>query len=413
MKFEAITQAVASRLPSLEEMYLDFHQHPELSMLEERTSTIISLRLEELGYTVREIGGGVVGILTHGTGPTVLFRADIDGLPVREAPDTAYASVATQVNRDGETVPVMHACGHDFHITAGLGAAEFFATHKDLWSGTYVALFQPGEESGEGAKSMVANGVVEQVNALTGNGKVDVALAQHVLPVPVSGNVATAAGAVFSAAATLRVVLRGRGSHGSMPHLGIDPILMAAHVVTRLNEIVSRELTPGEFGVVSVNAIHAGDAGNVIPDSAELLVNIRAYSDETYDKEIAAIHRIVEAEAAASGAAAPTIEIFEDTPVVTNDIAVRQRVHASLAAVLGDERVEELVPSTASEDFSIIADAFNAPYCYWGLGGFADEQSAQPNHSPHFIPDLHPTLETGVTAAIAGALAYLGSSNEQ
>ncbi|MDP9801552.1 hippurate hydrolase [Arcanobacterium wilhelmae] len=404
----AVVDAVAGRLDAFEDMYLDFHQHPELSMQEDRTRAAISSRLSELGYEILEIGGGIVGILVNGEGPTVLFRADIDGLPVRESDDKEYASRAQQVNRAGEHVPVMHACGHDFHITGGLGAAEFLAEHRDLWSGTYVALFQPGEETGEGAKVMVAAGLVDAVNAATGNGRVDVALAQHVLPAPVAGHVATVVGPVFSAAATLRITFTGRGSHGSMPHLGIDPVLMGAHTVTRLNEIVSRELAPGEFGVVSVNAFHAGEAANVIPDSSELLVNIRAYSDETYEKEIAAIHRIAQAEAAASGAPAPVVEMFEDTPVVTNDAVVTARVRESLVSVLGEERVDDLVPSTASEDFSIIADAFGAPYCYWGLGGFADPAAAQPNHSPHFVPDLHPTLETGVAAAIAGVLAYLG-----
>lgn len=386
-----------------EELYVQLHQNPELSMQETETAAEITRRLESFGYEVQQIGGGVVGILRNGEGPTVLFRADIDALPVQETTGLPYASTKTMVDREGSTVPVMHACGHDMHITAGLGAASLLAGSKDAWTGTYVALFQPAEETAEGARSMVADGLVEKV------GPIDVALGQHVLTVPAAGEVGTTAGPVLSTAASIKVVLQGKGSHGSMPHLGVDPVLLASSIVMRLQGIVSRELAPGTFGVVTVGSLQAGAKANVIPDTATLLINIRAYEDEVKEVLLASIERIVRAECAASGPPAePVLERYDEFPSTVNDADVDERVTQAFVEHFGPDRVKHLDRITASEDFSIIPDAFGVPYAYWGFGGFTADQQALPNHNPGFAPAMQPSLRTGTEAAVAAVMAYLG-----
>ncbi|MEW6896380.1 amidohydrolase [Trueperella pyogenes] len=394
----------------LEDLYKELHENPELSMLESGTAKRIRGLLDEFGYDTMEIGGGVVGILKNGEGPAVLLRADIDGLPVKETTGLPYASAKTQPDRHGVVQPVMHACGHDMHISAGIGAAWLLANNKDAWSGTYVALFQPGEETAEGARSMVADGLVEKVNEQIGT--LDVALGQHVLTVPEAGKVGTTAGPILSTAASLRITVTGKGSHGSMPHLSVDPVLLAASIVTRLQGIVARELAPSAFGVVTVGSFQAGTQANIIPNSATMLLNVRAYSNETAVRIIEAIRRIVNAECAASGTPEPAqIEVYDEFPLTKNDDAVHATVREAFVTFFGEDRVEHLEPITASEDFSIIPDAFGVPYCYWGFGGFTADQQPYPNHSPHFGPALQPTLKTGTEAAAAAVLAYLGNES--
>lgn len=402
-KVMASLQAIT---PELEQLYLDLHRNPELSMQETETVACIKGILDANGYSTHEVGGGVIGILKNGDGPTVLYRADIDALPVKEATGFDYASTKTQVDRDGATQPVMHACGHDVHITAGIGAAKLLAAHKDAWSGTYVALFQPGEETAEGARSMVNAGLVDLV------GNIDVALSQHVLTNPSAGKVGTTAGPMLSTAASLKITVTGKGSHGSMPHLGIDPVVLASSIVMRLQGIVAREIAPSDFAVVTVGSLQAGSKANIIPASATMLLNIRAYSDAVREKLIAAIKRIVQAECEASGSPeAPVIEIYDEYPLTTNDMQVHETVRQAFCDYFGDERVEHLDPVTASEDFSVIPAAFGAPYCYWGLGGFPEGAPTFPNHNPQFGPAMQPTLTTGVEAATVAVLAYLGKED--
>lgn len=240
--------------PWQEEVYKDLHAHPELSMQEERTASLVADRLTTWGYDVQRIGGDVVGVLANGDGPTVLFRADMDALPVQEVTGLDYASSVTTTGDDGAAVPVMHACGHDMHVAAALGAASLLADGTDHWSGTYVALFQPGEEIGSGARSMVDAGLVDAIPTP------DVCLGQHVLGDPPAGRVGTHAGPMLSCAASVRVTLHGAGSHGSMPHLSVDPVVLAASVVLRLQTVVSRENAPGDFGVVTVGCVQAAAA---------------------------------------------------------------------------------------------------------------------------------------------------------
>lgn len=371
-------------------------------MQEKETAAEITRRLESYGYDVQQIGGGVVGILKNGEGPKVLFRADIDALPVKEATGLPYASTKTVTDADGNTVPVMHACGHDVHIVTGLGAAYLLAQNLDDWSGTYVAVFQPAEETAEGAKSMVADGLVEKV------GPIDVALSAHVLHVLPTGTVGTLAGPFLSTGACIRIKITGKGSHGSMPHMGIDPVLMASSIVTRLQGIVSREISPHDFGVVTVGSLQVGTKANIIPNEGTLLLNIRAYKDEVREKLLSSIERIVRAECQASGAPVePTFEMYDVYPLTKNDPEVTAKVHAAFTDYFGADRVITMDKQTASEDFSGIPDAFGVPYLYYGYGGFPAGKGI-PNHNPGFGPVMQPTLRTGTEAAAVAVLSYLG-----
>ena len=363
-------------------LFEDFHRRPELAMREVHTRGAIAELLTEYGYSVQEIGGGVVGVLENGAGPGVLMRADIDGLPVQEASGLPYASTHTQVGEDGEPTATMHACGHDLHIVAGLGAAKLLADHQGDWSGTYIALFQPGEEIAAGARSMVEDGLTRKLP------RPDVCLGQHVLTSPSAGKVAVAPGPVLSSAVSMKVVVRGSGSHGSMPHLGIDPVVLAAAIVTRIQTLVAREIAPGDFGVVTVGALHAGSSANTIPDQATMLLNFRAYSEEILDHLVEGVQRMVRAECeAARSPEPPTIELFHRFPLTDNDPETAATVGAAFIEQFGLDRVEEMAPVTASEDFSVIPDAFGSPYCYWGFGGYVEGREAAPNHSPLWAPD--------------------------
>lgn len=390
-----------------EELYVHLHRNPELPMQEHETTAEIARRLESYGYQVQHIGGGVVGVLENGPGPAVLFRADIDALPVKETTGLPYASTKTVTDAEGATVPVMHACGHDAHITAGLGAASLLAEHRDAWSGTYIALFQPGEETAAGARSMVDDGLTTKVP------KPVVALGQHVLAVPAAGEVGTTAGPMLSTGACIRVKVFGKGSHGSMPHLGVDPVVLASAIVTRLQTIVAREIAPSQFGVVTVGSLQAGTKANIIPADATLLLNIRAYDTAVREKLLSAIERIVKAECEAAGSPEPPeIEVYESYPLTDNDESTTDTVTKAFVDYFGPDRVKHLDPIPASEDFSIIPDAFGVPYSYWGFGGFTAEQQPLPNHNPGFGPAMQPTLRTGTEAAVCAVMAFLGKAEQ-
>lgn len=385
-----------------QELYRDLHAHPELSSQEVRTASEVADRLGAFGYDVRHVGGGVVGVLANGPGRTVLARADMDALPVTELTELPYASKVTAVDESGATVGVSHACGHDVHVTCLLGAAAALAAARDAWSGTFIALFQPAEETGAGARGMVDDGLTDKVP------RPDVAFAQHVLAHE-AGVVGTQAGPAFSAGDSVRITVHGKGSHGSMPHLGVDPVVLAASIVLRLQTIVARETKPGEFAVVTVGSSIAGTKSNIIPDRAVLLVNIRTYDRTVRERIIASIERIVRAECEASGSPAPpTFEYYDQLPLTHNDPDVTGKVSEAFRSHFGDARVFELGRVTASEDFSRIPDAFGIPYTYWGVGGFAPGQPSYPNHSPYFAPAVQPTLDAGTEALVVATLAYLG-----
>ena len=399
---QAVLQKLSATRQWQEDFYRDLHAHPELSGQEARTAANVAERLVETGYAVQRLGGGVVGVLANGEGPVVLARADMDALPVTELTELAYASGETSTDETGAVVGISHACGHDVHVTCLLGAAELLARGASEWQGTFVALFQPAEETASGAQAMLDAGLVDAIP------RPEVAFGQHVLGLE-AGTVGTQAGPVLSAGDSVRITLYGKGSHGSMPHLSVDPVVLAASVVLRLQPIVSREVKPGEFAVVTVGSSVAGTKSNVIADRAVLLVNVRTYDDAVRSHVLAAIERIVRAECDAAGSPQPpTFDYYDQYPLTDNDAEVAEAVTQAFRGHFGDERVVALGRVTASEDFSRVPDAFGIPYCYWGVGGFAAGTEAPPNHSPFFAPLIQPTLDTGTSALVVAALSRLG-----
>jgi amidohydrolase len=399
-----------------EDFYRDLHQHPELSHQERRTAAKVSERLGRIGYQVHQgVGGtGVVAVLGNGQGPTVLLRADMDALPVREETGLAYASTVTATDASGHEVPVAHACGHDMHVACLLGAAQLLAEDPGRWSGTVVALFQPAEETGDGARGMINDGLVSLIPAP------EVALAQHVLPAP-AGQVATRCGPTLSAADSMRVTVHGRGGHGSMPQATVDPVVLAAMIVVRLQTVVSRETPPEQTAVLTVGSIQAGTKSNVIPDHAVLQLNIRTYSEQTRRSVLDAVRRIVTAECQASDCPQdPDFELFDRFPITDNDPATTQRVAGAFAEFFGD-RAQPMGQQTASEDFSDIPTALGVPYTYWGIGGIDPDayrraaaagrvaQDIPVNHAANFAPVIQPTLDTGTQALVVATLAWLAT----
>lgn len=406
MTTPSFLDSIDSQLDWQREVYKDLHRNPEVSLDEHKTADRIAAELEGLGLEVTRISAtGLVAVIDNGTGPTVLARADIDALPVTEDTGLDFAS---------EIDGVMHACGHDMHAAALLGAVRLLKENQDAWSGTYIALFQPAEENAAGAKAMIDDGLTDKVPTP------DVALAQHVMPLP-TGKIFTAAGPVMSAGDSVKITVFGRGAHGSMPHLSVDPVVLAASIVLRLQTIVSRETEPGEFAVVTVGASNAGSKSNIIPDRAELLLNVRTYDTAVRKQVIASIERIVRGECEAAGTPKePTFEYFDQFPLTDNSEAVNDTITEALTEFFGTEAVLEATPATASEDFSELPKAFGIPYAYWFVGSFDTEkyQAAEEagtvltdvpaNHSPFFAPELEPTLEIATKAQVVGALAYLG-----
>ena len=336
----------------------------------------------------------------------------MDALPVRELTGLSYASDLVAEDGHGDEVPVMHACGHDVHVTCLLGASRLLSAARDQWAGTLVALFQPAEETGDGARSMVDGGLTTVVP------RIDVAMAQHVLALP-AGDVATRVGPVLAAADSLRITVFGRGSHGSMPHASVDPVVLAAMIVVRLQTVVSRETRPGEPVVVTVGSLRAGTKSNVIADRAVIELNVRTFSEASRAATLAAITRIVNAECDASGSPRPaTFELFDQFGLTDNDEAVTSRVTAAFDAHFGP-RAHAIEAQSASEDFSDLAHAYGAPYTYWGIGGTDPDlfdralragrvaSDVPVNHSGYFAPVIQPTLDTGTEALVVAALAWL------
>ncbi|MCK0117752.1 amidohydrolase [Isoptericola sp. S6320L] len=389
-------------------VYTDLHAHPELAFAEHRTAGIVAERLGAAGFAVHErIGGtGVVGVLANGDGPTVLLRADMDGLPVAERTGLPYAST------DTATLPAAH-----------------LAAHREEWSGTLQVLFQPAEEVGAGAAAMVDDGLYERV------GTPDVVLGQHVMPLPV-GTVNLTPGTAMAAADSMRIVLHGKGGHGSSPEGAVDPVLMAAATIQRLQGIVSREVGAREAAVVTVGSVRAGTQANIIPDRAELLVNVRTFDEAVRERVLAAIHRIVDAEAVASGAPrSPEYEQVSTFGPTVNDPGAAARTGAALERTLearrttieaagGRPAVVALPPLAGSEDVGELATAAGVPLVYWFLGGSDAAlfegfdpltasmgnlpEAVAPNHSPFFAPVPAPTLELGVDLLVAAAREWLG-----
>ncbi|MGW3425999.1 amidohydrolase [Streptomyces phaeochromogenes] len=393
-------------VPALEDFYRDLHRHPELSGQERRTATRLSERLAGAGYeTVDGIGGtGVVGMLRNGDGPTVLLRGDMDALPVSEETGLPYASRAPGV---------MHACGHDLHVTWLTGAADALAAGRDTWNGTLLVVGQPAEETGEGAAAMVNDGLYERFP------RPDVLLAQHAAPGP-AGLYAHSPGLIMSASTDVDIVVHGVGGHGSRPEATVDPVVTAAYIVTRLQSVVSREVAARESAVLTVGRIEAGTRHNIIPSEAHIALNLRTQSAEVRERMLAAIRRIAAGECAAAGCPRePTVTVGGSFPMTVNDADTDRRVAAVHGEVFGTGTVLDFGPVMGSEDFPLLAEG-GLPYAYWFVtstpaevwdaaaavagGDLMEQLAAVPsNHSPHFAPDLA-TVGPGVRTLVSGAL---------
>jgi hippurate hydrolase len=341
-----------------------------------------------------------------------MLRADMDALPVAEETGLPYASKAKATDREGRTVPVMHACGHDIHVTWLVGAATLFAQARDTWHGTLMAVFQPAEETGTGARAMVDDGL------LTRFPKPDVILGQHVMTGP-AGVLAWRSGVITSAGDSFEIHLFGRGAHGSMPEASVDPVVMAAATVMRLQTIVSREVAANDAAVVTVGAVQAGTKENVIPGEALLKINVRTYDADVRKRVLAAVQRIVDAEATASGAPKrPEITPLDRYMLVSNDAGATKQLVDAFRHHFSADRLRETKPSSASEDFGTFGAEWHVPSVFWFVGGTDPDQYAKAkstgrladlptNHNPRFAPTLHPTLETGVETLVVGAGAWL------
>lgn len=407
----------ADHVADLADFYRDLHQNPELSFQEYRTAGKIEEAIAPLGLEVTAgVGGtGVVAVLRNGPGPVVWLRADFDALPVLEQTGLSYASTARATDPDGKDVPVMHACGHDMHVAALVGTLRLLNELKPTWSGTVVAVFQPAEEVGGGANAMIADGILDRFP------KPEIVLGQHVGPLP-AGMIGYKTGTALAASDSLKMQLFGRGGHGSQPESTIDPVVMASNVVQRLQTIVSRELSPFEPAVVTVGYLHAGAKDNIIPDDAELGINVRTFNEDVRKKTLASITRIAQAESAASGSEKePAVTSMHTFPVTVVDDAAMQAIAAVFREHFGAERIlESPSPLAGSEDVGVFGTTAGVPTAFWFWGGYEQQRfedaaaAGKPvpsNHSPEFAPVLEPTLVTGIEALTVAALSRLTATS--
>jgi len=411
------TSDVNAILPDAHTLYLDLHQHPELSGHEVQTAANMAAKLRALGYDVTEhVGGtGVVALLKNGAGPTVMLRTELDALPVEEKTGLSYASKVRTKDDSGADVPVMHACGHDVHMAALYGTAAIMARSKQTWHGTLMLIGQPAEETIGGATGMVKDGLFTRFP------RPDVAIALHVFNELPAGKVGVVPGIYDSNDDSLRLTIYGKGGHGARPDTTVDPIVIAARTILALQTIPSREVKPGELAIITVGYVHAGTKNNIIPDQAELGLTVRTYKPEVRTQVLSAIARIAKAEAEAAGAPRePSIVKYETTDAVYNNPALAERLRVPLEAALGHDNVSVEAPKTGSEDFSVFVEQ-GIPGFYFNLGGaypdkFAEAKAAgvplPSNHSSLFAPDLDPALRTGITAEIAVLQNLFSSSPE-
>lgn len=401
----ALVEDLDANLTDLVSLYEQFHAAPELSMQEHETAARIKEIVEGHGYSAFLSGGtGVVATLENGPGPVIAYRADTDGLPIPEDTGASYASRVQGTLPDGSPTAVMHGCGHDTHISVGLETARLLASHRDQWAGTVVFLFQPGEETSAGASAMLEDGVWDKAP------KPSAVFGQHVWPA-VAGTVNVSVGTAMAMADSLEVTVHGVQAHGSQPEASIDPIVLGAFMVTRLQTVVSREVPAREPVVLTIGRFHSGTKENIIPDKAVFTINIRTFDEAVRAQVLDTVRRILDGEAAAAGAPAPTIEPMYDFPRVYNDPDLTAGLLASLRSELGEDAVVESDPVTGSEDFGRFGDAIGVPYTYWFFGGHKQESidaGVSGNHSPMFLPDDPATaLRTGVRAALTALTSHL------
>ena len=400
---DTVKQATDAEIGSLVELYKQFHTHPELSTQEEQTAQRLAKELRTLGFTVTEkIGGhGLVGIFKNGDGPTVMVRTDMDALPVTEQTGVPYASQVRVRDAQGNDVGVMHACGHDIHMSYWVGTARVLVKLKDQWSGTLMFVAQPSEEIGLGARQMIADGLFTKFP------KPDYALALHTDAQKPVGTITYTEGMAMANVDSVDITVRGKGGHGSAPELGIDPVVLAARVVLDLQTIVSREIKPGNPVVVTVGSIHGGTKHNIIPNEVKLQLTVRTTTDETRDHVLKAIDRITKAAASGANAPAPTVTVNleEYTPSTFNDVELTQRTVKVLTALLGDENVKPRPVVMGGEDFGRYGRA-GVPICMYFLGTVPKEKyeaSLKPNaeplpslHSDSYLPIPEPSIRIGV-----------------
>lgn len=395
-------------------LFVDFHQNPELSFLENRTAARMAAELRAAGLEVTEGIGktGVVGIMKNGDGPLILLRADMDGLPVEEKSGLAYASKAMQVGEDGKEYPVMHACGHDVHITSMVGTARRLAAMKDQWSGTLMFVVQPAEEGVRGAKAMLEDGLYDRF------GKPDYALAFHVAADLETGKVSASEGIQYSSSDSLDIMVPGIGTHGAAPHLGRDPVYIAAQVVTALQSIDSREISPTKPVVVTVGSFHAGSKHNIISDEAKLQVTVRANDEETREQVIATVERIAVNIGKAHGLPdnlPVTVTRLSGTPTTTNDTALARRLNAVMQRELGAAAFEPFEQKNmGAEDFTyFVSEETGVLGYYFAVGGTTPERIATAkaggapiagHHSPLFKVAPRESVVLGTRAMIAAVL---------
>ncbi len=400
--------------PASETLYLDLHQHPELSLHEVQTAAKIADHLKSLGYDVTTgVGGtGVVAVLKNGAGPVIMLRTELDALPIHEETGVAYASTVTTKDDSGVTVPVMHACGHDLHMSALVGTADVMAHNRQLWHGTLIFIGQPAEERVKGAEAMLKDGLFTRFP------KPEYIIAVHDTDGLPAGQVGYTPGFALTSSNSVDITIYGRGAHGSRPHMAIDPIVIGAKIVLGLQTIVSREIKPGDHAVITVGAFNAGTKNNIIPDQAKLLITVRAYKPEVRDHLIASIKRVAKAEAMSAGAIKePLVELPEATPATYNDPELTKRLASALTKSLGAANVKELEPDFPSEDFAYFVNAgVKGSMIRVGATNPEKFEAAQKSgdilpglHTPRFIPDLKPALRTAIQSEVTALLELMGT----
>lgn len=417
---DPLRDAISADLPYLQSLYVELHKSPELSFQEAKSAARMAAELKKAGFkeVTTGVGGhGVVGVLKNGDGPTLLIRADMDALPVKEQTGLPYASTVVTKDETGAEVPVMHACGHDIHMSAWVGTARRLVALKDQWRGTLVMIAQPAEERGGGAKAMLEDGLYARFPKPTH------AVALHVNAAIPAGSVGVHSGFAMANVDSVDVTVRGVGGHGAYPHTTRDPVVLAAHIVTALQTLVSRNNNPANPAVVTVGSIHGGTKHNIIPDTVKLELTVRSYGDDVRESLLTGIKRIAEGQAAAFGIPQeqwPVVEVKNEyTPSVFNTDAQATRLQDVFKARFGEERVVQTSAVMGGEDFSRYwrEDRSIESTLFW-LGAVKQstwdeaQKTGKPLpslHSPFFAPDPQPVLTTGIEAMTSAALSVLGT----